>query len=261
VRVKAWGVVNWRGMTTLFAKEVRRFLKVAVQTVATPVVTSLLYLLVFRQVLEEHVEVFPGVSYSAFLIPGLVVMAMLQNAFANSSSSLIQSKMNGNLVFVLLAPLSALEFFLAFVAAAVMRGAVVGVGVFLVASQMVPVPTEHPLVAMVFGLLASGVLGALGLIAGVWADGFDKLSAFTNFVILPLSFLSGVFYSIRDLPPFWQQVSHFNPFFYLIDGFRYGFLGVSDVPVAMSLAVGAGFFALVAAVGLAMLARGYKIRG
>ena len=252
---------NRRGLATLFAKEVRRYVKVIVQTVATPVITALLYLLVFRQVLEEHVEVYDGVGYSAFLIPGLVMVSMIQNAFANSSSSLLQSKMNGNLVFVLLAPLSSMEMFFAFTAAAITRGLAVGAGVLLASLCFVDVPLQEPFWLLLFALVGCGTLGTLGLIAAIWADGYDKLSAFSNFVILPLSFLSGVFYSIHTLPPLWQQVSRFNPFFYLIDGFRYGFLGRSDIDPWLSLAVSGGFLALVSALCVWMLVTGYKLRG
>lgn len=252
--------VNWRGLFTLFKKEVFRFLKVTVQTLMTPVVTALLYLLVFTHVLAQHVEVYPGIPYTVFLVPGLVMMTIIQNAFANSSSSLIQSKMTGNLVFLLLAPISGTEFYLAFVAAAVVRGLMVGAGVYLVAALLVGVPVHSPGMLLVFAVLGSALLGALGIIAGIWADKFEQLAAFQNFVILPLSFLSGVFYSIHTLPDFWQEISRFNPFFYMIDGFRHGFLGVSDVAPRVSLGVTAGFLAAVSSACLIMLRRGYKIR-
>ncbi len=253
-------MINWRGLLTLFKKEVFRFLKVTVQTLMTPVVTALLYLLIFTHVLAQHVEVYPGVSYTVFLVPGLVMMTIIQNAFANSSSSLIQSKMTGNLVFLLLAPLSGTEFYLAFVAAAVVRGLMVGTGVYLVATLLVDVPVHNPGMLLAFAILGSALLGALGIIAGIWADKFEQLAAFQNFVILPLSFLSGVFYSIHALPDFWQEISRFNPFFYMIDGFRHGFLGVSDVAPWVSLGVTTGFLAAVSSACLIMLRRGYKIR-
>ncbi len=254
-------MINWVGLYTLFAKEVWRFLKVVTQTVLTPAVTALLYLLVFRTVLEDHVEVYPGVGYGAFLVPGLVMMTMIQNAFANSSSSLIQSKMNGNLVFVLVAPLSSLEFFLAFVGAAILRGLLVGVVVWAVALTLVDLPPVHSVAwLLAFSVLGSAMLGVLGVIAGIWADKYDQLAAFQNFLILPLSFLSGVFYSIHDLPPFWERLSLFNPFFYMIDGVRHGFLGVSDVDPALALAITAGSTLAVSVLCLALLAKGYKIR-
>lgn len=253
-------LANWQGMRTLFGKEVRRFLRVTVQTVFTPVLNSLLYLLVFGQVLEEHVQVFPGFSYTAFLIPGLMMMAIIQNAFANSSSSLIQSKVGGSLVFVLLSPLSSLEIYLAFVWAAIVRGVLVGVGVYLAVFWLADVPLFAPLTILLFAVLASATLGSMGLIAAVWADHFEQLSAFQNFIIMPLSFLSGVFYSINTLPGIWQDISRFNPFFYMIDGFRYGFFGASDVSIWLSLAVTSGFLFLAAAVCLSVLGSGYKLR-
>lgn len=252
--------MNVHGFLALFHKEVLRFSNVAWQTLGAPVVTALLYLLVFAQVLEGRVQAFDGVSYTAFLVPGLMMMAVIQNAFANSSSSLIQSKVAGHIVFVLLAPLSSLELFLAFVLAAVVRGLAVGACVGLVVMLFVPLPVHNPLLVAVFAFLGSAVLGTLGLIAGIWADKFDHVGAFQNFVIVPFSFLSGVFYSIHSLPAFWQRLSHFNPFFYMIDGFRYGFFGRSDVNPVLSLAIVGFFLSLLTAVTLAMLQRGYKLR-
>ena len=255
---------NHSGWLTLLKKELLRFWKVSFQTIAAPVLTSLLYLLIFSHVLASHVAVYDGrVGYTAFLVPGLVMMSMLQNAFANSSSSLIQSKITGNLIFVLLPPLSPLEMFAAYVAGAMVRGLVVGAGVFAVTLWFAPsiVAMPHPLWALTFALAGSAILGTLGLIAGIWADKFDQLAAFQNFVVVPLTFLSGVFYSIHSLPPFWQAASHFNPFFYMIDGFRYGFFGVSDASPWLSLAVVAAFALGLTAAALALLARGWKLRG
>ncbi len=251
---------NLRGLYTLFEKEVLRFLKVVVQTLLTPVATALLYLVIFGGVLAAHLEVYPGVGYGAFLVPGLIAMTLIQNAFANSSSSLIQSKMTGNLIFVLVAPISPLEFYLAFVAAAVVRGLLVGAGVWLVALLFVDLPLHSPALVLAFGVLSAAVLGALGVVAGIWAEKFEQLAAFQNFVVLPLSFLSGVFYSIGSLPAPWDRLSWLNPFFYMIDGFRHGFLGVSDAPPGLSLAVTVVSLAVVSAVCLGMLARGYRIR-
>ena len=249
-----------RSLGTLFYKEVLRFYKVWLQTLLAPVVTSLLYLLVFSHVLEEHVHVYPGVSYTSFLIPGLIMMSIIQNAFANSSSSLIQSKVSGNIIFVLLTPVSYLEFFLAFVLAAVVRGIAVGMGVGLVAIFIVGMPVHHFTVLLLFALLNSAVLGSLGVIAGIWAEKFDQIAGFQNFVILPMSFLSGVFYTIHSLPPFWQRVSHINPFFYMIDGFRYGFFGVSDVAPSLSFAVVLVVLAGLTLISLGLLKSGYKLR-
>ncbi|HED40933.1 MAG TPA: ABC transporter permease [Chromatiales bacterium] len=249
-----------RGFYTLFYKETLRFYKVALQTILAPIITTLLYFMVFSHVLEGRVMVFEEISYTSFLIPGLVMMTIIQNAFANSSSSLIQSKVTGNIVFVLLTPLSYVEFYLAFMLAAVVRGIVVGVGVLLVAICFVSVPVHSFLFLLLFAVLGSAVLGTLGIIAGIWAEKFDQLAGFQNFVIMPLSFLSGVFYSIHSLPPFWQFVSHLNPFFYMIDGFRYGFFGVSDTSPWISLAIMVVAFSGLASFAIKLLKQGYRLR-
>ena len=250
-----------RGWVMLFYKELLRFWKVAFQTIAAPVLTALLYLLIFSHVLEDRVTVFDGqVRYTSFLVPGLVMMSVLQNAFANSSSSLIQSKITGNLIFVLLPPLSPLDMYAAYVLGAMVRGIVVGAGVLLVTVWFAPLSLEHPLWAAAFAVLGSAILGTLGLLAGIWADKFDQLAAFQNFLIMPLTFLSGVFYSIHTLPPFWQALSHFNPFFYMIDGFRYGFFGLSDISPAVSFAIVAASCLALTALTLVLLQRGYKLR-
>jgi ABC-2 type transport system permease protein len=248
------------GFGTLLYKELLRFWKVAFQTIAAPVLTTLLYLLIFSQVMQGQARVYGAVPYGAFLVPGLVMMAVLQNAFANSSSSLIQSKITGNIIFVLLPPLSYWEFFCAYVLASVVRGMVVGVGVLLVSLGFVDLAFEHPLWIIAFAVAGSAILGTLGLVAGIWAEKFDQVAAFQSFLIMPLTFLSGVFYSIHSLPPFWQALSRFNPFFYMIDGFRYGFFGASDTPPLASLAVVAVSFALLAAAALLLLRSGYKLR-
>ena len=248
------------GFYTLFYKEWLRFWKVSVQTVLAPVLTALLYLLVFAHTLRGHVEVYPGVGYTSFLVPGLAMMSVLQNAFANSSSSLMQSKMTGNIVFVLLPPLSHREFFLAYLLAAVARGVIVGAGVFVATIWFVDVPVAHPLWVLAYAVGGSGVMGALGGIAGIYSDKIDQLAAFQNFVILPLTFLSGVFYSIHTLPPFWQTLSHANPIFYMIDGFRYGFFGQADVSPWLSLSIVAVSFAALSLITLSLLRSGYKLR-
>ena len=247
------------GFPTLLFKEVKRFYKVAFQTVAAPVLTAVLFLMIFGHVLEGR-EVYGRLSYTAFLIPGLVMMSVLQNAFANTSSSLIQSKVTGNLVFVLLAPLSHFEFYAAYILAAVFRGIVVGLGVLLITIWFATPTLEYPLWILVFAFLGAAILGSLGLIAGIWADKYDQLAAFQNFIIMPATMLSGVFYSIHSLPPAWQAVSHFNPFFYMIDGFRYGFFGVSDNSPWSSLAIVFCFFVVVSAIALRLLQKGYKLR-
>jgi len=252
--------MNLTATYTLLKKEVKRWRKVWLQTVLAPVVTALLYLAVFGHVLEGRVEVFPGISYSAFLIPGLLMMSVIQNAFANTSSSLIQSKAMGSIIFVLLPPFSALEMFLAFIGAAILRGLAVGVGVFLVALFYVKVPIENIFIVVGFAVLGSYVMAALGLIAGMWAEKFDQIAAFQSFLIMPLTFLSGVFYSLKSLPPFWASVSYFNPFFYMIDGFRYGFFGQSDQPVALSFTVMLIASIILTVFCVRLFASGYKLR-
>lgn len=248
------------GFNTLLYKEVLRFWKVATQTITAPIMTALLYLLIFGHVLEEHVQVYPGVRYTAFLVPGLVMMSVLQNAFANSSSSLIQSKITGNLVFILLPPLSHWEIFGAYVLAAIMRGVAVGAGVFIVTAWFADLHFVAPLWIAIFAFLGAAMLGTMGLIAGIWAEKFDQLAAFQNFLIMPATFLSGVFYSTHSLPGIWQSISRFNPFFYMIDGFRYGFFGKSDVDPAHSLFIVSVFSLALAAIAVSMLKRGYKLR-
>jgi len=248
------------GFRTLFYKEVLRFWKVAFQTVLAPVITALLYLTIFGHALRGHVEVYPGVEYTSFLVPGLVMMSVLQNAFANSSSSLIQSKITGNLVFVLLPPLAAWEMFGAYVLASIVRGLAVGTGVFVVTIWFIPMSFAAPLYIIAFAVLGSAILGTLGLIAGIWAEKFDQLAAFQNFLIMPLTFLSGVFYSTHTLPPVWREVSRLNPFFYMIDGFRYGFFGLSDINPLVSLSIVFVFFVALATLAMRLLASGYKLR-
>ncbi|HEX5786328.1 MAG TPA: ABC transporter permease [Burkholderiaceae bacterium] len=248
------------GWQTLFYKEVLRFWKVSFQTIAAPVLTAVLYMMIFGHVLEDHVKVYDSIGYTAFLVPGLVMMSVLQNAFANSSSSLIQSKIMGNLVFMLLTPMSHWAWFVAYVASSVARGLAVGTGVLAVTWWFGHPGMAQPLWVLVFAVLGAAMLGALGLIAGLWAEKFDQLAAFQNFIIMPMTFLSGVFYSIHSLPAFWQQVSHLNPFFYMIDGFRHGFFGVSDVSPWLSLGVVVAAFLAVSAVAVHLLRTGYKIR-
>jgi ABC-2 type transport system permease protein len=248
------------GFYTLLHKELLRFWKVGLQSIFAPMIATLIYLLIFSHILEERAQAYPGVTYTTFLIPGLVMMAMLQNAFSNSSSSLIQSKISGSIVFVLLSPLSYMEIFVAYVLASIVRGLLVGTGVYLVTLIFFDMPLQSLLWVFIFALIGNGFLGALGIIAAIWAEKFDQLAAFQNFVILPLTFLSGVFYTIHSLPPFWENLSHFNPFFYVIDGFRYGFFGVSDISPYFSLTIVAICFLTVSWITLQMLKTGYKLR-
>ncbi len=252
--------MNMTGFQTLLLKEILRFWKVAFQTIAAPVLTALLYMMIFSHVMSGSNAAFPGITYEQFLIPGLAMMSMLQNAFANTSSSLIQSKITGNILFILLPPLSHWDYYGAYLIAALARALAVGLGVFMVGIFAADIPVHSVATIIVFAVLGSGLLAALGIIAGLWADKFDQLAAFQNFIIMPLTFLSGVFYSIHSLPAFWQRLSHFNPFFYMIDGFRYGFFGKSDVSLALSLSVTAASFFCLSAATLYLLKSGYKLR-
>jgi ABC-2 type transport system permease protein len=248
------------GFRTLFRKEVLRFWKVSFQTVAAPVLSALLYLVIFSHALASHVEAYPGVGYIEFLVPGLAMMSMLQNAFANTSSSLIQSKITGNIVFILLAPLTPGDLFAAYLLAAVVRAVVVGAGVILAVAWLVPLPVPNLLWLAAFAFAGAGILAALGIIAGIWAEKFDQLAGFQNFVVMPLTFLAGVFYSVQSLPPFWQAASHLNPFFYAIDGFRYAFFGQADVSPWASLAIASATLCALSWITLRLLRRGYKLR-
>ncbi|MEI7739892.1 MAG: ABC transporter permease [Betaproteobacteria bacterium] len=250
-----------KGWRALFYKEILRFWKVSFQTIAAPVLSAVLYLLIFGHVLEDRVQVYDQLKYTSFLLPGLIMMSLLQNAFANSSSSMVQSKIMGNLVFILLSPLGHWSWFSAYVLSAMVRGLAVGSGVLLVTLYFVPLSFVYPLWIVVFALLGAAMLASLGLIAGLWAEKFDQMAAFQNFVIMPMTFLSGVFYSIHSLPPFWQTLSHMNPFFYMIDGFRYGFFGVSDVSPWLSFGLLLGALTAIASLALYLLKTGYKIRG
>jgi len=251
---------NYLGCWAFFVKEVKRFYSVVVQTVFAPIVSTLLYLLVFGHVIDTQLEVFTGLNYSQFLIPGLVMMAILQNAFSNTSSSLIQSKMHGNLTFVLLSPISPFELYVAFIAASVVRGLAVGVGILLIGMVGFDLVVQSPLWVLLFAVLSAAMMGGLGMLAGILSDKYDQLAAFQNFIIMPLTFLSGVFYSIHALPATWQTVSHFNPFFYMVDGFRYGFFEQSDVSVYISLVVTTLFLVVITAINLILLNKGVKIR-
>ncbi|MEY3996087.1 MAG: hypothetical protein RL344_430 [Pseudomonadota bacterium] len=245
---------------TLFRKEILRFWKVAFQTVAAPILTAVLYLMIFAHVLENRVEVYPNIGYTAFLIPGLIMMSILQNAFANASSSLIQSKVMGNMVFMLLPPLAHWEFFIAYVGASMVRGLAVGVGVGICTLFFSQLPLYNILWVLTFALLSSAIMGCLGVIAGLWAEKFDQMAVFQNFIIMPATFLSGVFYSINSLPAFWQTISHANPLFYLIDGFRFGFFGISDIKPWLSLSAGLVALMVCSGVALRMLSTSYKLR-
>jgi ABC-2 type transport system permease protein len=254
------GAVNWLGLWTLTAKEIRRFLKVYFQTIIAPVVTTLLFLAVFALSIGRASVNVVGVPFAEFLAPGLIMMAMAQNAFANTSSSLIISKVQGNIVDVLMPPLSALEQTLAFAAGGVARGLVVGVAVTAVMALFVPMTMQAPLLIVYHAVMASLMLSLLGMIAGIWADKFDHMAAVTNFIVTPLSFLSGTFYTVERLPEGFRQIAFANPFFYMIDGFRYGFIGHADGSLWIGAAVVAGTDLALAWVAYRMFKTGYKLK-
>ena len=254
--------VNWGGLETLYIKEVRRFFKVQMQTVWAPAITTLLYLAIFTVALGRGGRTVMGVPFADFIAPGLIVMAMIQNAFANASFSLLVGKMQGNIVDYLMPPLSTGELIAGLVGAAVTRAFLVGVAVWLAMLLWpgVHVRIEHPLWILWFGLMGALMLSFLGLLTSLWADKFDHAAAVTNFVVTPLSLLSGTFYSIHQLAPSFQAVSHANPFFYVISGFRYGFLGISDSPLPVG-AIGLLVLNIVLwALGYALIRRGWKIK-
>lgn len=254
------GAVNWVGLWTLYLKEVKRFVNVLTQTVLAPMVTMLLFLAVFTLALGRGNLKFGDIPYAEFLAPGLIMMAMLQNAFANTSSSILISKIQGNIVDVLMPPLSTVELALGFALGGLTRGLLVGVTTALAMAIFVPLSLHNFGLVVYYGTAAALMLSLLGMIGGIWAEKFDHIAALTNFVIVPLSFLSGTFYSVARLPENWQFVAHLNPFFYLIDGFRYGFLGRNDGDLLTGMAVVAGVNALLIALVWFMLSRGYKLK-
>lgn len=259
-RPRAIGAVNWVGLWTLYLKEVKRFVNVLTQTVLAPMVTMLLFLAVFTLALGRGNLKFGDIPYAEFLAPGLIMMAMIQNAFANTSSSILISKIQGNIVDVLMPPLSTVELALGFALGGLTRGLLVGVTTALAMAIFVPLSLHNFGLVVYYGTAAALMLSLLGMIGGIWAEKFDHIAALTNFVIVPLSFLSGTFYSVARLPENWQFVAHLNPFFYLIDGFRYGFLGRHDGDILTGMAVVAGVNALLISLVWLMLSRGYKLK-
>lgn len=257
---RQYGRINWIGWRSLYVKEVRRFLNVATQTVAAPVVTTLLFLAIFTLALGRAVEMVRDVPFPVFLAPGLIVMAMVQNAFANTSSSIVISKIQGNIVDVLMPPIEPLEFVTAYALAGATRGLVVGVATGLCMWVFVPFEVAHWGLVVFHAVCASLMLSLIGIIGGIWADKFDHMAAITNFVITPFAFLSGTFYSIERLPEPFHTMAFFNPFFYMIDGFRSGFIGSSDAPAALGIGVMLTINAVLAVIAWRMVASGYKLK-
>jgi ABC-2 type transport system permease protein len=254
--------VNWGGLRTLYVKEVRRFFKVQLQTVWAPAVTTLLFLVIFTVALSRGGRMVMGVPFADFIAPGLIVMGMLQNAFANASFSLLVGKIQGNIVDYLMPPLSTGELIAALIGAAVTRAVLVGFAVWfaMLLWPGVHVMPHHLWAVVWFGLTGSAMLGFLGLLTSVWAEKFDHAAAVTNFVVAPLSLLSGTFYSIQSLAPTFRAVSHANPFFYVISGFRYGFLGLSDSPILIGALLLLAIDLLLCALCYGVLRRGWKLK-
>jgi ABC-2 type transport system permease protein len=257
---RSFGRVNWIGWQSLYMKEVRRFLNVATQTIAAPVVTTLLFLAIFSLALGHAVEMVRGVLFPVFLAPGLIVMAMVQNSFANTSSSLVISKVQGNIVDVLMPPINSIEMVSAYALAGVSRGLLVGMTTGLFMWIFVPFHVANWGLVAYHAVSASLMLSLIGIIGGIWADKFDHMAAITNFVITPFAFLSGTFYSIERLPEPFHTIAYFNPFFYMIDGFRSGMIGVADAPTWLGMLVMFSINLVLALIAWRMVATGYKLK-
>lgn len=254
------GRVNWLGLKTHVGKEIQRFLKVGLQTIIAPIATSLIFLAIFSLALGRAVQVIGGVSFIEFLAPGLVIMAVIQNSYNNTVSSVMVSKIQGNIVDVLMPPLSPSELVLGFVAGGAVRGILVAIFVGLAMWFFVPMQVHDPIFIFVHTLLAAGLLSMVGLITGIWAEKFDHQAAIGNFIITPLSFLSGAFYSIEKLPDSWGSLALFNPFFYMIDGFRYGFIGHHDASLTIGLLYLIGLNIIVWILCYQLVVSGYKLK-
>lgn len=250
----------WIPFLTLLGKEITRFTKVWLHTLLAPVLTGGLYLFVFGEALSTHLPVYEGVSYTAFIIPGLIMMTVLQNAFSNTASSFIQSKISGNLVFILLPSIPGPAVAAAYIGASFVRSMIAGIGLYVLCAIWASPPLREPFLVLSFAFFGAMIMAALGLITALWAEKYDQMGAVMNFVIMPLTFLSGVFYSIDSLPPVWREVSRFNPFFYLVDGFRHGFFGTGDTNAWASLGIVAATALAVTALAVVLLSKGWRIR-
>jgi ABC-2 type transport system permease protein len=252
---------NWIGIRTLIQKEVGRFLNVYLQTIVAPVITTLLFYIIFKLAFGETAgRGIAGVPYLEFLVPGLIMMGMAQNAFANTSSSIVIGKVQGNIIDILMPPLAPWEILTGYVIGGVLRGMLIGAVAVAILTPFVGLSIENPLNLIIFGLLGTAMLSLLGIVGGIWADKFDHIAAVTNFVVMPLTFLSGTFYTVERLTPFWQNLAHINPFFYMIDGFRSGFLGVADMPLSYGIITLVFVDLLLWWTALTMLRTGYKIK-
>lgn len=252
---------NWLGMATLYRRELWRFMKVWNQTIAAPVVTTLIWLAILTLALSGgRAGGVEGMPFNEFIAPGLIMMSVMQNAFANTSSSLMMAKIQGTIVDVLMPPLTADEVTTSYIAGGITRGVMVGVTVGLAIAYFVPIAMPHPFMAVLYILLASMLFALLGMLGGLWAQGFDQMSAVTNYVITPLSFLSGTFYSVNVLPEFWHAICLYNPFFYVIDGFRYALTGYHDGSIAVGLGVICGLNILLWIAVRSMIKSGWRLK-
>ncbi|MBL1240653.1 MAG: ABC transporter permease [OCS116 cluster bacterium] len=258
--LRKFGRVNWLGLYTLYHKEVMRFMSIYLQTIIAPVISMMLFLAIFSISIGKFRAEINGVEFIVFIVPGLIMNAMMQNAFANNSSSLMMGKMQGNIVDILMPPISAGEMMFAITMGGATRGFLVGLSTGIVMAFVVDFEIQHYFMVILFGILGSMVMALLGLLAGLWADKFDQMGMITNFVITPLTFLSGTFYSIKQLPEFAQLITKFNPFFYLIDGFRYGFIGQSESNIYLTLLVSVGTCVVLWVWGYYLIKIGYKIK-
>lgn len=258
--VRRFGRVNWLGLQTLIERETRRFLTVWTQTLAAPLVTAGLFLTVFALAIGPRRGDVMGVPFVEFLAPGILMMTVIQNAFANTSSSIVISKVQGNIVDTLMPPLSAGELVLGYLAGGIARGLAVALAIGLGILLVLGIAVAHPLWALVFVLLGSAMMGAVGIVAGVFANKFDQMAAITNFIVTPLAFLSGTFYSVSALPPVLYEITHVNPVFYLIDGVRYGVLGVSDSSPWLGLLVCSVTTVVVCLMAWSMFRTGYRLK-
>ena len=257
---RSLGRVNWIGFWTLYNKEVKRFIKVYSQTILAPIITTLLFYMVFALALDAGSRSVGDVPYLAFLAPGLIMMVITQNAFANTSSSVVIAKVQGNIVDILLPPLNSVELALGWVLGGVTRGIVVGFFTWLVLFLFVDIPVHNPGLILFHAISGSMLLSTLGVVGGIWSEKFDHIAAVTNFVVTPLTFLSGTFYSVERLPENWLFMAHLNPFFYMIDGFRAGFIGHADGDIMIGLIVGVVTNAALLALAIRMLQTGYRLR-
>ena len=252
--------IAWLPFYTLLQKEIRRFLRVASQTLVTPVITASLYLFIFGATLGERISIIDGYSYAQFVIPGLILMGVINNSFSNVASSLFMSRYLGNIVDLMVTPITPSQFILAYTMAAMLRGLTVGLVVWLISTLFAALPWTYPLTALLMAVMASFLFAQFGIIAAIYAQNFDSLAMFTNFIILPLIYLGGVFYPISILPPTWAKLSHLNPLFYLIDGFRHALLGNGDLPFSVSFSVSAALAAGLFCWAAMLIRRSHRLR-